>query len=411
MDVVPHETELIAILAVGLSVAFLGGLVAVRLGLSPIIGYLLAGVALGPFTPGFVADVQLAPQLAEVGVILLMFGVGNHFSIGDLLSVRRIAVPGAIGQAAIATALGFGLTRLWGWSIGAGLVFGLTLSVASTVVLLRALEARGQLTSAPGRIAIGWLLVEDLITVVVLVLLPALAPLLRQEVAGSAGTLDVTALGGILVLTFVKVAVFIVLMLIGGVRLIPWLLRRVETTGSRELFILAILAIALGIAYGAAELFGVSFALGAFVAGVVVNESEFSHRAAEEALPMRDAFAVLFFVSVGMLIDPAFLVADVGRILAVVAIIMVGKAIAALALVRLLGGTRETGVVVAAGLSQVGEFSFILGSVGLALGLLSVEANNLILAGALVSITFNPLLFAAIEPLRARMAGHRRLAT
>jgi monovalent cation:H+ antiporter-2, CPA2 family len=410
MDVVPHETELIAILAVGLSVAFLGGLVAVRLGLSPIIGYLLAGVALGPFTPGFVADVNLAPQLAEVGVILLMFGVGNHFSIGDLLSVRRIAVPGAIGQAAIATALGFGLTRLWDWSIGEGLVFGLALSVASTVVLLRALEARDQLTSEPGRIAIGWLLVEDLITVMVLVLLPALAPLLRQETAGLAETLDVTGLGGILLLTFVKVAVFIALMLIGGVRVIPWILRWVEATGSRELFVLAILAIALGIAYGAAELFGVSFALGAFVAGVVVNESEFSHRVAEEAMPMQEAFAVLFFVSVGMLVDPSFLVADVGRILSVVAIIMVGKAIAALALVRLLGGTTETGLVVAAGLSQVGEFSFILGSVGMTLGLLSVEGNNLILAGALVSITFNPLLFAAIEPLRARMAGHRRLA-
>jgi monovalent cation:H+ antiporter-2, CPA2 family len=410
MDVVPHETELIAILAVGLSVAFLGGLLAVRLGLSPIIGYLIAGVALGPFTPGFVADVNLAPQLAEVGVILLMFGVGNHFSIGDLLSVRRIAVPGAIGQAAIATALGFGLTRLWDWSIGAGLVFGLALSVASTVVLLRALEARDQLTSEPGRIAVGWLLVEDLITVMVLVLLPALAPLLRQETAGLAGTLDATGLGGILLLTVVKVAVFIALMLIGGVRVIPWILRWVEATGSRELFVLAILAIALGIAYGAAELFGVSFALGAFVAGVVVNESEFSHRVAEEAMPMQEAFAVLFFVSVGMLVDPAFLVADVGRILSVVAIIMVGKAIAALALVRLLGGTTETGLVVAAGLSQVGEFSFILGSVGMTLGLLSVEGNNLILAGALVSITFNPLLFAAIEPLRARMAGHRRLA-
>jgi CPA2 family monovalent cation:H+ antiporter-2 len=410
MDVVPHETELIAILAVGLSVAFLGGLVAVRLGLSPIIGYLLAGVALGPFTPGFVADVHLAPQLAEVGVILLMFGVGIHFSIGDLLSVRRVAVPGAIGQTAIATALGFGLTRLWDWSIGAGLVFGLALSVASTVVLLRALEARDQLTSEPGRIAIGWLLVEDLITVVVLVLLPALAPLLRQETAGPTETLDVTALGVILVLTVVKVAVFIALMLIAGVRVIPWILRWVEATGSRELFVLAILAIALGIAYGAAELFGVSFALGAFVAGVVVNESEFSHRAAEEALPMREAFAVLFFVSVGMLIDPAFLVANIGRILAVVGIIMVGKSIAALVLVRWLGGTRETGLVVAAGLSQVGEFSFILGNVGMTLGLLSVEGNNLILAGALVTITFNPLLFAAIEPLRARMAGHRQLA-
>jgi CPA2 family monovalent cation:H+ antiporter-2 len=410
MEAIPHETELIATIAVGLSAAFVGGLIAHHFRLPTLIGYLLAGVALGPFTPGFVADTHLAPQLAEIGVILLMFGVGNHFSIGDLLAVRRIAVPGAIGQVAFATTLSFALTRLWGWDVGAGIVFGLALSVASTVVLLRALEARGQLTSEPGRIAIGWLLVEDLITVVVLVLLPALAPFLQPETPGLAGALDLGALGGILLLTFVKVAMFIALMLVGGVRVIPWILRRVEATGSRELFILAILAIALGIAYGAAELFGVSFALGAFVAGVVVNESEFSHRAAEEAMPMRDAFAVLFFVSVGMLIDPAFLVADIGRILAVVAIIMVGKGVAALVIVRLLGGATETGLVVAAGLSQVGEFSFILATMGMALGLLPVEGNNLILAGALVSITLNPLLFAAVEPLRDRMTSRSRLA-
>jgi monovalent cation:H+ antiporter-2, CPA2 family len=410
MEALPHETGLIATIAVGLSAAFVGGLIAHHFRLPTLIGYLLAGVVLGPFTPGFVADTHLAPQLAEIGVILLMFGVGNHFSIGDLLAVRRIAVPGAIGQVAFATTLSFALTRFWGWDVGAGLVFGLALSVASTVVLLRALEARGQLASDSGRVAVGWLLVEDLITVVVLVLLPAIAPFLKPATTGLAASPDLGALGVILIVTFAKVAAFIGLMLVGGVRVIPWILRRVEATGSRELFILAILAIALGIAYGAAELFGVSFALGAFVAGVVVNESEFSHRAAEEALPMRDAFAVLFFVSVGMLIDPAFLVADIGRILAVVAIIMVGKGVAALVLVRLLGGGTETGLVVAAGLSQVGEFSFILATMGMALGLLPVEGNNLILAGALVSITLNPLLFAAIEPLRDRMTRRSRLA-
>ncbi len=399
----PHETELIATIAMSLSAAFVGGLLALRLRLPLIIGYLLAGIALGPFTPGFVADLHLAPQLAEIGIILLMFGVGNHFSIGDLLAVRRIALPGALGQVAVATALGFGLTRIWGWDVGAGVVFGLALSVASTVVLLRALEARGQLTSEPGRVAVGWLLVEDLIMVVVLVLLPALAPLLVPGTAELTGGPDLTSIGGTLVLTLVKVAAFIALMLIGGVRVIPWILRRVEATGSRELFILAILAVALGIAYGAAELFGVSFALGAFVAGVVVNESEFSHRAAEEAMPLREAFAVLFFVSVGMLIDPSFLIAEFGRVAAVAAIIMIGKSLAALILVRLLRGSTETGLVVAAGLSQIGEFSFILASVGMSLNLLPAEGNNLVLAGALLSITLNPLLFAAIEPLRTRL--------
>jgi monovalent cation:H+ antiporter-2, CPA2 family len=408
MEALPHETELIATVAVGLSAAFVGGLIAHRLRLPTLIGYLLAGVAVGPFTPGFVADTHLAPQLAEIGVILLMFGVGNHFSIGDLLAVRRIALPGAIGQVAVATVLGFGLTRIWGWDVGAGLVFGLALSVASTVVLLRALEARGQLIAEPGRVAVGWLVVEDLIMVLVLVLLPAIAPLIGGVDAST--TVDSTSLGRTLLVTFVKVAIFVALMLVGGVRLIPWLLRRVEATGSRELFVLAVLAVALGIAYGAAELFGVSFALGAFIAGVVVNESELSHRAAEEAMPLREAFAVLFFVSVGMLIDPAFLAAELGRIAMVVAIIILGKALAALLLVRMLGGATETGLVVAAGLSQVGEFSFILAGMGMALGLLPVEGNNLILAGALVSITLNPLLFAAVEPMHARLTGRSRLA-
>ena len=368
-----------------------------------LVGYLLAGVVVGPFTPGFVADAHLAPQLAEIGVILLMFGVGNHFSIGDLLAVRRLALPGAIGQVAVATALGFGLTRLWEWDVGAGLVFGLALSVASTVVLLRALEARDALTTEPDRVAVGWLVVEDLIMVLVLVLLPAIA-LALGGMEGAAEGFDSASLAQTLLITFVKVALFVALMLVGGVRLIPWLLRRVEATGSRELFILAVLAAALGIAYGAAELFGVSFALGAFLACVVVNESELSHRAAEEAMPLREAFAVLFFVSVGMLIDPGFLVAEVGRIAAVAAIIMLGKALAAVLFVRVLGGTAEIGFVVAAGLSQIGEFSFILASMGLALGLLPAEGNNLILAGALVTITLNPLLFAAIEPMRARWA-------
>ena len=393
----PHHTELIATIAVGLTAALVGGLLARRLRLPLIVGYLLAGVAVGPFTPGFVADTDLAPQLAEIGVILLMFGVGIHFSLGDLLAVRRLALPGAVGQVAVATALGAGLARWWGWSLGAGLVLGLALSVASTVVLLRTLAGRDALDSPAGRVAVGWLVVEDLIMVVALVVLPALAGPLGGEAAGGGGGLLAS-----LALTLGKVALFVALMLVAGVRVIPRLLERVERTGSRELFILATLAIALGVAYGAAVFFGVSFALGAFLAGVVVNESELSHRAAEEALPLREAFAVLFFVSVGMLIDPWFLVEEFGRILAVVAIIMIGKSLTALLLVRALGGPAPVGLTVAAGLSQIGEFSFILADLGRGLDLLPEEGRNLILAGALLSITLNPVLFRAVAPLQAR---------
>ncbi len=394
----PHDTTLIGTLAVGLTAALIGGLLATRLRLPPLVGYLLAGVAVGPFTPGFVADAHLAPQLAEVGVILLMFGVGIHFSPGDLLAVRGLALPGAIGQVALTTLLGIGLAQWWGWSLGQGLVFGLALSVASTVVLLRALEARGAVQAAEGRVAVGWLVVEDLIMVLALVLLPALAGPLGGIADDGDRSLPTT-----LALTLGKVVLFGALMLVAGVRIIPWLLAWVARTGSRELFVLTTLAVALGIAYGAAELFGVSFALGAFLAGVVVNESDLSHRAAEEALPLREAFAVLFFVSVGMLIDPAFLVDHLDRVLAVTAIIVAGKALIALAIVRLLGGPLRTGLTVAAGLAQIGEFSFILAELGVGLGLLPTEGRDLILAGALVSITLNPLAWRLVEPIESRL--------
>lgn len=323
-----HHTELIATIAVSLSAAFVGGLLAVRLRLPTIVGYLLAGIAVGPFTPGFVADAKLAPQLAEIGVILLMFGVGIHFSVKDLLAVRGIAVPGAVGQVAVAVALAFGVTRWWGWSAGEGLVFGLALSVASTVVLLRTVTASGDLARQAGRVAVGWLIVEDLVVVLALVLLPTLAGSLGGTATGSGENLV-----GTLAFTIGKAVLFVALMLVVGMRAIPRLLTHVERTGSRELFILAVLAVSLGIAYGAAELFDISFALGAFLAGVVVNESELSHRAAEEALPLREAFAVLFFVSVGMVLDPVFLLKAPGRILAVVAIVVVGKSVVALLIV------------------------------------------------------------------------------
>ncbi len=393
----PHEVELISTIAVGLAFAFIGGFAAVRVGLPPIIGYLLAGVAIGPFTPGYVGDIHLAPQLAEIGVMLLMFGVGMHFSIRDLIAVRRIAIPGAIAQILVASALGVGIAHLWGWSIGAGLVFGLALSIASTVVMLRALEQRGMLELLDGRIAIGWLIVEDLFMVGVLVVLPPLAAALN----GGPVRLDSLALP--LALTFAKIAGFVVLMLVVGRRVMPWLLDQVVRTGSRELFTLAIVAAALSIAFAASELFGVSFALGAFFAGIVVNQSDHSHRAAEQAKPLEDAFAVLFFLSVGMLFDPGILVRHPYQVLAVLAVILLGKSIAAFAIVRIAGYPASTALTVSASLAQIGEFSFMLAALGTSHSLLSVEGQNLILAGALISITLNPAALSIAGALRRRL--------
>jgi len=401
---VPHDTSLIATIAVSLAAAFVGGLIAARMHLPLVVGYLVAGIAVGPFTPGFVADVNLAPQLAEVGVILLMFGVGTHLSVRDLWAVRAIAVPGAVAQIAVAVALGVGVAWSWGWSVGAGLVFGLALSVASTVVLLRVLDARGRLASDDGRIAVGWLIVEDLVMVLTLVLLPALAgPLGGQE---SAGTPTVASgdLWRALGVTLGKVAAFAALMLVVGTRVFPWLLKRVESTGSRELFTLAVIALALGVAFGSAELFGVSFALGAFFAGVVINESDLSHRAATDLQPLQDAFAVLFFVAVGMLFDPATLRTQPLQVLMVLVIIVVGKSVAAYGIVRALGYPPGTALTVSGALAQIGEFSFILAGLGLSLGLLPPDGHNLILAGALLSITINPLVFhlaSRLQPAHA----------
>ena len=401
----PHNVSLISTIAAGFGLAIVLGFLAARLRMPPLVGYLLAGVVIGPATPGFVADVGLAGQLAEIGVMLLMFGVGLHFSLTDLLAVKRIAVPGAIVQIAVATALGFGLARWWGWGAGGALVFGLALSVASTVVLLRALEARGQLETANGRIAVGWLVVEDLVMVLVLVLLPPLAGLLE-------GKADADLLGTV-GWTLAKVGAFIALMLVVGRRLFPRLLWGVAGTGSRELFTLCVVAVAVGVAYGSAALFDVSFALGAFFAGMMMRESQYSHRAADESLPLRDAFSVLFFVSVGMLFDPQVLVQEPLKVLGVVAIIMLGKTLAAMGLVLGFGYPLNTALTVGASLAQIGEFSFILAGLGLALGLLPPEGQSLILAGALISIALNALLFAAIEPGQAwilrRSAWARRM--
>jgi monovalent cation:H+ antiporter-2, CPA2 family len=396
-----HDVPLIATIAVSLAFAFVGGLLALRLRLPPLVGYLLAGVVVGPFTPGFVADAKLAPQLAEIGVILLMFGVGTHFSVRDLVAVRRVALPGAFTQILVATALGAGVTTLWGWSLGAGIIFGLSLSVASTVVLLRALEDRDMIKSNDGRIAIGWLVVEDLLMVLTLVLLPALTGVLGGDLPNNSGSLWL-ALG----ITIGKVVLFIGLMLIVGVRFFPWLLSRVERTGSRELFTLAVIALALGVAFGSAKLFGVSFALGAFFAGVVVNESDLSHRAARDLQPLQDAFTVLFFVAVGMLFDPSILIRQPLQVLAVLAIVVFGKSLAAFGIVRVLGGSMRTALIVSAALAQIGEFSFILAGLGVNLRLLPAEGLNLIVAGALLSITFNPAVFSAAIAFAGR--GDRR---
>ncbi|MCB4361143.1 YbaL family putative K(+) efflux transporter [Quatrionicoccus australiensis] len=399
-----HDISLITTLAAGFGVALILGFIAERIKLPALVGYLVAGIIIGPATPGFVADIHTASQLAEVGVMLLMFGVGLHFSLDDLLAVKRIALPGAVVQMSLATLLGMGIAWGWGWSLGAGLIFGLSLSCASTVVLLKALEARGILDSMNGRIAVGWLVVEDLATVLILVLLPPLAGVL----GGDAGSGDGAPLWQTIGQTLLQVSAFIALMLIVGRRVLPWLLWQVARTGSRELFTLAVIAVAIGIAYGASALFHVSFALGAFFAGMVMRESEFSHRAAEESLPLRDAFSVLFFVSVGMLFVPNILVEQPLQVLAVVAIIVIGKSLAAMALVLLFRYPLNTALTVAASLAQIGEFSFILAALGISLKLMPAEGMSLILAGALISIALNPLVFAVVKPL-GRSALARRL--
>ena len=406
------DVSLIATVAAGFCLALVFGLAVERLKLPALVGYLLAGIVIGPATPGFVANVHIAAELSEIGVMLLMFGVGLHFSLDDLLAVRRIALPGAIVQMGVATVLGGAMAWYWGWSFGAALVFGLSLSCASTVVLLKALDARGLLDSMNGRIAVGWLVVEDLATVVLLVLLPPLAGMLGGEGSQAAAG---QSLWRTILLTLLQVSAFVALMLVAGRRILPWILWQVTRTGSRELFTLAVVAGAIGIAFGAASLFGVSFALGAFFAGMVMRESEFSHRAATESLPLRDAFAVLFFVSIGMLFDPAVLLDKPLQVLGVVAVIIVGKSLAAALLVIAFRYPLNTAFTVAASLAQIGEFSFILAGLGLSLGLLPEAGRSLIVAGALISIALNPLLFAALEPARAwvlkRSATARRLDT
>jgi len=393
----PHHTSLIAILVFGFVLAFVLGALANRLRLSPLVGYLLAGVLAGPFTPGFVGDQTIAPQLAEIGVILLMFGVGLHFSLRDLMSVRNIAIPGAIAQITVATLLGWGLAELMGWRHIEGLVFGFSLATASTVVLLRAMEERRLLDTRRGKIAVGWLIVEDLACVIALVLIPALAGALDGGgEAGGAGILKALAL------TLGKVAAFVAFMLIVGRKAIPWVLERVAGTGSRELFTLCVLAIAMGVAFASAELFGVSFALGAFFAGMLLNESEFSHQAAQDSLPMRDAFAVLFFVSVGMLFDPHILVQHPWQVLATTLIIVFGKSAAAYVIVRAFGHPNSTALTISTSLAQIGEFAFIIAGLGLSLGILPKDGHSLVLAGALISIMLNPILFMGLDRWQAR---------
>jgi CPA2 family monovalent cation:H+ antiporter-2 len=384
-----HNLALLTNITVALVAAFGGGYLARKLGLPTLVGYLLAGLAIGPFTPGFVGDIEDISQLAEMGVIFMMFGVGLHFSLKDLWTVRKIAVPGALGQMLLATALGFGLTQLWGWSIGAGLVLGLAISIASTVVLLRGLVDNGLLNTSHGQVAVGWLVLEDLATIAILVLLPALLG------GGEGSTWQHIGLA------IVKTAVFVAAMLFAGTRLLPWLLGRIAVTRSRELFTLAVVALALGVAFGAAELFGVSLALGAFLAGMVIGESDVSHQVGVEVLPFREIFAVLFFVSIGMLVDPLALWADIGQVLSLTTLVVLGKALLTIVIGLALPASSRTVLVVGAGLSQIGEFSFIVGQAGVALGVLTQQQYGLILAAALLSIVLNPLLFKAV-PLMER---------
>jgi monovalent cation:H+ antiporter-2, CPA2 family len=412
----PHETPLITTLVAGFGLAFIFGLLAQRLKLPLIAGYLLAGVVIGPFTPGYVADMGLATELAELGVILLMFGVGLHFSPRDLMAVKAIAVPGAIGQIAVATAFGTAMGWAMGWSLGAGLIFGLALSVASTVVLLRALQDRELVTSDKGRVAVGWLIVEDLVMVLSLVLIPPLAGLLGGTAMPVAEEAEIVAEVGIgigpiaatVLITLAKAAAFVALMLVVGQRVIPWVLHFVSQTRSRELFRLAVLAIALGVAYGATYFFGVSFALGAFFAGMVMSSSTLSQQAMRETLPLRDAFAVLFFVSVGMLFNPGVIVASQLALIGTVAIILLVKSVAAYYIVRGFGHGHDTALIIAASLAQIGEFSFILISMAVTLEIVPEKARDLVVAGAMISILANPLLFHLLDRREARKADALR---
>ncbi len=390
-----HDTDLINIVAVGLGLAFIFGALANKLRLSPLVGYLIAGICVGPFTPGFVADQALANQLAEIGVMLLMFGVGLHFSLKDLMEVKAIAIPGAIGQILVATLLGWGLAALMGWPVIYGVVFGFSLATASTVVLLRAMEERRLLETTRGKIAIGWLIVEDLACVLALVMMPVLAGVFGPDAANETHTVGsvLASIGW----TFVQLGLFVAVMLVVGRRVIPWILERIAGTGSRELFTLAVLAIALGVAFGSAMLFGVSFALGAFFAGMLLNESELSHKAANDSLPLRDAFAVLFFVSVGMLFNPAILIEHPWQVLATAAIIMFGKSAAAFVIVRAFGHPTGTALTISASLAQIGEFAFIIAGLGVTLKILPPTGQALVLAGALISIMLNPLVFGLLD--------------
>jgi CPA2 family monovalent cation:H+ antiporter-2 len=403
----PQNLSLITTLAAAFGFALFMGFIAARLKLPPLLGYLVAGILLGPATPGYIADIELSRQLAEVGVMLLMFGVGLHFSFEDLMAVRRFALPGALVQMTVATMLGAAAALLWGWNLGAGVVFGLALAVTSTVALTRSLENRGLLKSINGHIAVGWLVVQDLVVALVLVLLPALAGWLT---GGADADVADRVLPMAVAITLGEVLVFVLLMIVVGKRVFPWVLWHVARTGSRELFTLCVIAAAVGIAYGAAAIFDVSFALGAFISGMVLRESALSHRAANESLPLRDAFAVLFFVSVGMLFDPAMLIREPARVLIVIAIIMLGNSLTTFLLALAFRYPLNTALTLAMGLAQIGEFSFILASLGVSLQLLPVDGQNLILAGALFSIALNPLLCDAIEPLQAWIRSRSRLA-
>lgn len=402
-----HNISLITTIAAAFGAALILGLLAERLKVPALVGYLLAGILIGPATPGFVADIHIASQLSEIGIMLLMFGVGLHFSPDDLLAVRRVAVPGAAVQMGVTTVLGMLIAGWWGWSFGGGLIFGLSLACASTVVLLKSLETRGQLNTTNGRIAVGWLVVQDLATVLVLVLLPPLAGVLGGPVAVAANAKPLWVTIG---QTLLQVSAFIALMMVVGRRALPWLLWQVARTGSRELFTLSVIASAIGIAYGASAIFSVSFALGAFFAGSVMRESEFSHRAAQESLPLRDAFSVLFFVSVGMMVDPAILMNQPLRVLGVVLIIIFSNALAALALVVALRYPLNTALTVAASLGQIGEFSIILAGLGLSLGLLPAEGMSLVLAGVLLSIGLNSFLLSAVAPCQRWLLANSALA-